>query len=662
MTMGKIWGWIKRPSISKRLIISFLCILTIPVSALAFSSYSTAGHSLEGEIMRSANNSVDQLNKMISQNVEKKADAIAYFSETIRKKAYEEKGQTSLREKFEQYAKQNKDVEAVFTGSKDSVYVQYPYTKMPDDYDPVKRGWYQEAVEKKGEVIVTEPYQSAATGNTVITIAKQNEDGSGVAALSLNIDELIKATKAVKIGKNGFAFILSSEKTYIAHPKIAAGTEGEGGWVKEAYGKEKGKLHYVSEGKDGQMVFATNKLTGWKIAGTIFGDEITDASKPVLHMAVVILAGAMILGGIAVFFIIRAISKPLRQLVSSAKSISSGDLTQTIDVRSKDEFGQLGTSFNEMAESLRTLIGTIQESVDNVASSSEQLTASADQTSKATEHITLAIEQFSNGAENQNEKVETSSKQLGQMNSKLLEMAKVTESITDSSSKSTKIAESGGELVQKTVGQMNSIDRSVKQAEGVVKGLEAKSKDITAILRVINGIADQTNLLALNAAIEAARAGESGRGFSVVAEEVRKLAAQSAGSAKEIEDLIQDIVKEIDNSLKMFQSVNDEVMSGLKITEETEASFKHIYGMTNEIAGKLQTMNTAVEQLSKGSQDVSEAVGDIAEVSRESTAGIQDIAASAEEQLASMEEISSSAATLEQMAEELRDLTKKFKL
>lgn len=195
--MGKIWGWIKRLSISKRLIISFLCILTIPVSALAFSSYSTAGHSLEGEIMRSANNSVDQLNKMISQNVEKKADAIAYFSETIRKKAYGEKGQTSLREKFEQYAKQNKYVEAVFTGSKDSVYVQYPYTKMPDDYDPVKRGWYQEAVEKKGGVIVTEPYQSAATGNTVITIAKQNEDGSGVAALSLNIDELIKATKAV---------------------------------------------------------------------------------------------------------------------------------------------------------------------------------------------------------------------------------------------------------------------------------------------------------------------------------------------------------------------------------------------------------------------------------------------------------------------------------
>ncbi|KJD51865.1 chemotaxis protein, partial [Bacillus amyloliquefaciens] len=116
------------------------------------------------------------------------------FSEVIKEKVYKEKGQASLRQKFEQYARQNKDVEAVFTGSVDGIYVQHPYTKMPDGYNPAERPWFQEAVEKKGEIIVTDPYTSAATGNTVITIAKQNEDGSGVAALSLNIDELIKAT------------------------------------------------------------------------------------------------------------------------------------------------------------------------------------------------------------------------------------------------------------------------------------------------------------------------------------------------------------------------------------------------------------------------------------------------------------------------------------
>ncbi|MFO6495789.1 MULTISPECIES: methyl-accepting chemotaxis protein TlpB [Bacillus] len=660
--MKKILDWIKRPSLSKRLTISFLLILTLPILIFSSASYMTAGSSIEDEIMRSAKNSVDQLNEMIDQNLEKKADAITYFSEVIQEQTFKEKGQTSLREKFEQYAKQNQDVEAIFTGSKDSVYVQHPYTKMPDGYDPTERPWYKEAVEKKGEIIVTDPYTSAATGNTVITIAKQTQDGSGVAALSLNIDELIKATNDVKIGKEGFAFITSASKKYIAHPTIKAGTEGEGDWVNQVYGKEKGEFKYTFQGKDKQMAFATNKLTGWKIAGTMFSDEITNAAKPVLHMALIVFAGAVILGGILIFFIIRAISKPLNQLVSSAKNISNGDLTQQIEVHSNDEIGQLGNSFNDMADSLRTLIGTIQESVENVASSSEQLTASADQTSKATEHITSAIEQFSNGAESQNEKVEASSHQLSRMNQKLNEMTEVSESITESSVKSTEIAETGGELVQQTVGQMNSIEQSVKQAEGVVKGLESKSKDITSILRVINGIADQTNLLALNAAIEAARAGESGRGFSVVAEEVRKLAAQSADSAKEIETLIQEIVKEIEHSLNMFQSVNHEVQSGLKITEKTETSFSQISDMTNEIAGKLQTLNAAVEQLSSGSREVSGAVEEIAEVSRESTAGIQDIAASAEEQMASMEEISSSSATLEQMAEELRELTKKFKV
>jgi methyl-accepting chemotaxis protein len=137
----------------------------------------------------------------------------------IKEKTYKDKGQTSLRQQFEQYARQNKDVEAVFTGSADGVYVQHPYTKMPDGYNPAERPWFQEAVEKKGKIIVTDPYTSGVPATRSYTIAKQNEDGSGVAALSLNIDELIKATNDVNVGKDGFAFISSASKKYIAHPK-----------------------------------------------------------------------------------------------------------------------------------------------------------------------------------------------------------------------------------------------------------------------------------------------------------------------------------------------------------------------------------------------------------------------------------------------------------
>ncbi|MEC1262238.1 methyl-accepting chemotaxis protein [Bacillus swezeyi] len=659
--MPKMINWMKHPSIAKKLILSFLFILTVPIIVLSYSAYQTASSTLDTEIISSARENVEQLNEIIDQNISQKANAASHFSSLMKESTYKEKGNASIKEKFEQYAKLHPDVEGIFTGSKDGVFVRYPFQEMPSDYNPVERDWYKKAVEHQGEVVITNPYKTASTGTMVITIAKQNEDGSGVVAINMKIDELIKATERVKIGKSGYAFITSADKKFVAHPKNEAGSDVEGNWSEEVYAKEKGTFKYQLDGEK-QMAFATNKQTGWKIGGTMYIDEVTEASQPVLHAALITLIISIVLGLILMVFMIRSITRPLSELVSSAKNISGGDLTQKINVRSKDELGQLGTSFNEMAESLRSLISVIQTSVENVASSSEQLTASADQTSKATEHITSAIEQFSNGNESQNEKVETSAQQLTDMNSRLLEMSKVSAAITESSAQSTDIAETGGELVQKTVGQMNSIDQSVKQAESVVKGLEGKSKDITAILRVINGIADQTNLLALNAAIEAARAGEAGRGFSVVAEEVRKLAEQSASSAKEIEGLIQEIVNEIGKSLDMFQNVNREVQSGLSITDETDTSFKQIYDMTNEIAGKLQTMNSAVEQLSQGSQEVAGAVEEIADVSRESSGSIQDIAASAEEQMASMEEISSSSATLEQMAEELRDLTKKFKI
>ncbi|WP_374115543.1 methyl-accepting chemotaxis protein [Bacillus atrophaeus] len=315
-----------------------------------------------------------------------------------------------------------------------------------------------------------------------------------------------------------------------------------------------------------------------------------------------------------------------------------------------------------MLHSLRSLIHGIKDSVENVAASSEELTASADQTSKATEHITMAIERFSNGSDAQSDKIETTTEQINEMKDGLNDMARATAVITESSIQSTEISGAGEQLVQKTTGQMTAIDQSVKEAEQVVKGLEIKSKDITNILRVINGIADQTNLLALNAAIEAARAGEYGRGFSVVAEEVRKLAVQSADSAKEIETLINDIVKEINTSLGMFQSVNQEVEAGLVITNQTKASFNDISEKTNQIAGEMQNINATVEKLSAGSEEISGASEEISAISKESAASIQDIAASAEEQLASMEEISSSANTLAGMAEELRELTKRFKI
>ncbi|OLQ48958.1 chemotaxis protein [Bacillus licheniformis] len=660
--MGKFIQWIKQPSISKPLIAAFLAVLILPVGVLAYFSYQSAWNALDRELTNSAMGNVEELNSTLQNKLNNKVKALDYYSETLDKNILQAKNKTLLNEKLKQYTTLNADVGAIYAASENKKLYKYPNSGIPKGFDPTERDWYKQAVAKKGQAVFSEPYTDEATGDMVVTISEQLKDGSGVVAIDLNLDEVLAASQRIKIGKEGFAFITTGSQKYIAHPTIKPGTVGSGDWTNEVYSKEKGSFEYTFEGKDKKMAFTTNKLTGWKIGGTYFVSELQDASSPVLNTALIILCVSIVIGGILILLIIRAITKPLRTLVTTSAKISSGDLTEVIDIHSKNELGQLGESFNEMSASLRSVIGVIQTSVENVASSSEELTASAAQTSKATEHITLAIEQFSDGNEAQSEKLETSSNHLSQMNDGISKVAQASSTITKSSIQSSEAAGSGEKLVEHTVGQMKTIDQSVQKAEAVVKGLETKSQDITSILNVINGIADQTNLLALNAAIEAARAGEFGRGFSVVAEEVRKLAVQSADSAKEIEGLIQEIVREISTSLSMFQSVNHEVKEGLQITDKTADSFKQIYEMTTQISGELQSLNATVEQLSAGSQEVSSAVEDISAVSKESSAGIQDIAASAEEQLASMEEISSSAETLANMAEELQDITKKFKI
>ncbi|KPN14389.1 chemotaxis protein [Bacillus australimaris] len=662
--MGKMIQWFKKPSISKKLIIAFLVVLILPTVALTISAFFTSKTELDKQIMGSAMSQVNAFDTLINENIGNKADAVTLFADSLKASSLQEKNRSATIKELQQYGKINKkDVSAIYAGSEKGMFMQYPVQKMPDGYDPRERPWYQDALNaENGKQVITKPYVAASTGKMVITIAQKLKDGSGVIGIDMEIDSLLQKLKEIKIGQKGYAFIMEEDKTVLADPTQKSGSQVNENLASIIFKNKEGSGSYTLKGTDKKVAYVTNELTGWKIGGTMLVSEVEDAARPVFHTAIIVFSVTLIVAGTLIFFIVRSISKRLSNLARFSKKVSEGDLRDKLQIKSDDEIGQVGKGFNTMIDSLRSLIGAVQTSVENVASSSEELTASAGQTSKATEHITLAIEQFSSGNESQNDKVELSSEELEEMNRGLQHMNESAESITASSIKSTDIAGEGGQLVEKTASQMNVIDQSVKKAENVISALESKSKDITQILGVINGIADQTNLLALNAAIEAARAGESGRGFSVVAEEVRKLAVQSANSAKEIENLIKEIVQDIDVSQEVFTAVNREVQSGLSFTEQTKVSFHNIFDMTKEISDQLQMMNQTVVQLSKGSAHVSEAVREIAEVSRESSANIQDIAASAEEQLASMEEISSSSATLSSMAEELRDLISKFKV
>ncbi|MBY0190989.1 methyl-accepting chemotaxis protein [Bacillus aerophilus] len=656
--------WLKKPSISKRLIISFTLVLVLPIITLSTISYQIAKEELDHEIMYGAKARVNDMNDMIEQKLLNKENAVKLFTQTTTAADFKKKNQDELYEHFEIYSKINEDdVVGFYAASKNRDFIQFPKVDMPKGYDPTTRDWYQQAMQdEKGEPVVTNPYISATTNGMVVTIAQRLKDGSGAIGIDIDVQDIVDKIKEIKIGREGYPIIANKDKQIVAHPEEKSGSEVTGNISSILYSGKEGTSTYENKGEQKRIVFVTNDLTGWKIAGTMFVSETEEAAQPVWNSAIILLISSFILGGVAIFFIVRSITIGLRRLVDFSEKVSEGDLTETLETKSKDEIGDLTRSFSKMSESLRDVIRAVQQSVDNVASASEELTASASQTSQATEHITMSIEQFSNGNEAQNEKVESSTNQLVAMNEGLQDMSQTSSEVAAVSIQSTEAAGQGGRIVESTASQMKHIDTSVQEAEQVMKELEYKSKDITSILNVINGIADQTNLLALNAAIEAARAGESGRGFSVVAEEVRKLAVQSADSAKEIEKLIQEIVLEIAKSQDMFKAVNREVNAGLGMTEEAKESFQHIYEAAEGMSKKLTQLNDTAIDLSSGSKLVSQAMQEMRQVSRESAANIQDIAASAEEQLASMEEITSSSVTLANMAEELKELTSQFKI
>ncbi|MEH7730810.1 methyl-accepting chemotaxis protein [Bacillus safensis] len=658
--MKKI-NFFKHFTMSKKLITAFLAILLVPILVLAAFSYEVASKSLNDEIMSSAANGVQQLNELINKDIQPKIDMVSYLSKSIKKGELTAKNKDLLKVKLEQLSETDDDVVEVFFADQNGKLTEYSEIHKGNAKSAKNETWFQKSMGEK-KLIISDPFADKSSDDLLITISEQLADGSGVIGVNVRLNTVVKDTNSIKIGQEGYAFIATSDQRYVAHKTDKAGTKLTGDFISKLYDKKEGSFEYEYNGQPKQMFFDTNEATGWKLAGTMYVNEVKEAAQPVLDLTMIILAAAIAIGGIAIYFIIKSIRKPLIELSESAEKISQGDLTQYIEVRTHDEIGKLAQSFNDMSAKLKQVIQAVQNSIENVAASSEELTASAGQTAQATEHITSSIEQFSNSTEHQNDMIEKSSVQLNEMDRSLSHMVDTTSHMMESSIESSKTAQAGGELVQKTAGQMQTIEQAVKEAELVIAGLEQKSKDITNILGVINGIADQTNLLALNAAIEAARAGEAGRGFSVVAEEVRKLAEQSGSSSKEIESLTNEIVEEIEKSQKMFKQVAGEVQSGLNITDETKVSFEKITDKTSEMTEQMKQMNRSAEELSHGSNDISHAVNQIKELSRESSAGFQDIAASAEEQLASMEEISSSSATLSQMAEELRELIKQFKM
>lgn len=358
--------------------------------------------------------------------------------------------------------------------------------------------------------------------------------------------------------------------------------------------------------------------------------------------SIILLAGS---GLVSVIFIVlfviiltKAISAPLVKCALVAEGMAAGDLTKNIDIEQKyipkDEVGKLITATSNMSEKLKGIVFEIKSTADTIASASQQLSASS--------------EQMSRGVAEQSGRASQIAASSTEMSQTVIDIAKNASSIASSAVDTAKTAKKGEGIVDKAVEEVKAIAQTVSESAGLMTSLGDRSKQIGDIVSVIKDIADQTNLLALNAAIEAARAGEQGRGFAVVADEVRKLAERTTKATSEISSMIGAIQGEVQKAVVSMDEGAKRVEIGVEYSSSAGDALKDIVKSVDNLQSMVQQIASATEEMSTVSEQISGDIETIANVSRETSTG--------------SEQISESSSDLARLATKLSDLVKQFKV
>ncbi|MDL2031168.1 methyl-accepting chemotaxis protein TlpC [Bacillus subtilis] len=404
--------------------------------------------------------------------------------------------------------------------------------------------------------------------------------------------------------------------------------------------------------------------------GNIIGMLYTGANQSILASLTqslftqfaIVLVIVIIVSVILVLVFTRKINKRLNALKSAFESAGNGDMTIEVSDKTGDELSELSVYYNKMRMKLNDTIQTVQQSALQLASASQQLSAGAEETNQASEKITEAVQQIANGAQDQITRIENSESSLKQASADIRDISANTAAIADKGQLAQSKADIGQKEIANVQAQMDAIHQSIQKSGEIIHQLDGRSKQIEQILSVITQIADQTNLLALNAAIEAARAGEQGKGFAVVADEVRKLAEESQQSAGQISKLIIEIQKDMNRSARSVEHVKTEAAEGVTMIQRTRDAFKEIAAATGEISAEISDLSASVTNISASAHQINDSFAANTADIKKSTKNTRQAAALTEEQFAAMEEITAASETLSQLAEELTGIISQFKM
>jgi methyl-accepting chemotaxis protein len=398
-------------------------------------------------------------------------------------------------------------------------------------------------------------------------------------------------------------------------------------------------------------------------------EQINNTNNANFKIALMIFIGIVLTASVIIILlgiiITKRVTKRLNDFVIFIGALSQGDFSLKIakeNLEDKSEFGIVSNALNKMTKNIIDLINQLANTSEQLVLSSEELTASADQSADASNLVATAVTTMAHGADEQLSISNETTHVVESISEKINVVSENTKSASTLTDNAKTSANAGETAIEQAINQMKIIEEKTTKTSIIISELEEKSIKIGQILDTIQSISEQTNLLALNAAIESARAGEAGRGFSVVADEIRKLAEQSQESTKEIATIISDVQTKTNSAVSVMNENSKEVNAGAKVVNIAGTSFHEILSMVREIANEIHEISDSIHEINTGTKSSVSSVNNIQNISMKIADESQTISAAAEEQLASVEEIASSSKLLSKMAENLKGIINNFKI